>query len=348
MADDNVEAFLKINGSLVLQRYSYSRIKKVTNYFQEKLGKGGYGDVYKGKLLDGRLVAIKLLNETKGSNGEEFINEVASISRTSHVNIVSLVGYCFEGRKRALIYEYMPNGSLEKFIHNNISQGTNDELEWKTMHKIAVGIARGLEYLHHGCTMRIFHFDIKPHNILLDGDFCPKISDFGLAKLCSNKESIVSMLHARGTIGYIAPEVFSRNFGRVSHKADVYSYGMLVLEMVHGRENIGKSVEHTSDLYFPHSIYKKLECDGDIGLHGIESEEDEKVARKMILVGLCCIQANPLDRPAINKVIKMLEGNLESLQIPPEPFLCSPLRTPIASSTFQISQENESCDVESM
>ncbi|KAF5934560.1 hypothetical protein HYC85_030731 [Camellia sinensis] len=348
MANDNVEAFLKINGSLVPQRYSYSRIKTITNSFQDKLGKGGYGDVYKGKLLDGRLVAVKLLNETKGSNGEEFINEVASISRTSHVNIVSLVGYCFEGRKSALIYEYMPNGSLEKFIHNNKSRETNDDLEWKTMHKIAVGIARGLEYLHRGCTTRIFHFDIKPHNILLDEDFCPKISDFGLAKLCPKKESIVSMLHARGTIGYIAPEVFSRHFGRVSHKADVYSYGMLVLEMVRGRENIGQSVEDTSDLYFPHSIYKKLECDGDIGLQGIESEEDEKVARKMILVSLCCIQANPSDRPAINKVIEMLEGNLESLQMPPESFLSLPSRTLIASSTIQISEENESYEIESM
>ncbi|GMQ11396.1 hypothetical protein CsSME_00054050 [Camellia sinensis var. sinensis] len=156
------------------------------------------------------------------------------------------------------------------------------------------------------------------------------------------------MLHARGTIGYIASEVFSRNFGRVSHRADVYSYEMLVLEMVWGRENIGQSVEDTSDLYFPHSIYKKLECDRDIGLHGIESGEDEKVARKMILVGLCCMQANPSERLAINKVIKMLEGNLESLQVLSEPFLSLPSRTPIASSTIQISEENESCEVESM
>ncbi|THG06610.1 hypothetical protein TEA_005233 [Camellia sinensis var. sinensis] len=107
----------------------------------DKLRKGGYDDVYKGKLLDGRLIAVKLLNETKGSNREEFINEVASISRTSHINIVSLVGYCFEGRKRALIYEHMPNGYLEKFLHNKKSQETNDDLEWKTMHKIAVQIA---------------------------------------------------------------------------------------------------------------------------------------------------------------------------------------------------------------
>ncbi|KAL7178661.1 hypothetical protein ACSBR1_042081 [Camellia fascicularis] len=196
----------------------------------------------------------------------------------------------------------MPNGSLEMFIHNNKSQETNDHLEWKTMHKIAIGVARGLEYLHRGCTTHIFHFDIKPRNILLDEEFCPNIFDFGLAKLCPKKESIVSMLHARGIIGYIAPKVISRNFGRVSHKADVYSYGMLVLEMVWGRKKIGQSVEDTSDLYFPHSIYKKLKYDGDIELHGIESEEDEKVARKMILVGLCCIQANPSKRPAIYKL----------------------------------------------
>ncbi|THG05973.1 hypothetical protein TEA_008380 [Camellia sinensis var. sinensis] len=343
MADDHVESFLKINGFLVPQRYSYSRIKKVTNCFQDKVEKGGYGDVYKGKLLDGCLVAVKLLNETKGSNGEEFINEVASISRTSHVNTVSLVGVLFRGSPRST---YLRVDA--KFIHNSKSQETKDDLEWKIVHKIAIGVARGLEYLHRGCTTRIFHFDIKPHNILLDEDFCPQIFDFQFAKLCPKKESIVSMLHARGTIGYIASEVFSRHFGRVSHRADVYSYEMLVLEMVWGRENIGQSVEDTSDLYFPHSIYKKLECDGDIGLHGIESGEDEKVARKMILVGLCCIQANPSERLAINKVIKMLEGNLESLQVLPEPFLSLPSRTPIASSIIQISEENESCEVESM
>ncbi|KAL7178670.1 hypothetical protein ACSBR1_042090 [Camellia fascicularis] len=189
----------------------------------EVIGDSAIGDVFideeeivavaGGELLDGHLVAVKLLNETKDSNGEEFINEVTSISRTSHVNIVSLVGYCFEGHKRALIYEYMPNGSLE---HNNKSHETNDHLAWKIIHKIAVEVARGLEYLHRGCTIRIFHFDIKPHNILLDKDFCPKISNFRLAKLCPKKESTVPMLHARGTIGYIVPEVFSRHFGRLT------------------------------------------------------------------------------------------------------------------------------------
>ncbi|PHT33406.1 putative receptor-like protein kinase [Capsicum baccatum] len=165
-----------------------------------------FSNVYKGSLCNGSHVAVKVLNGLKG-NGEEFINEVASISKTSHVNIVSLVGFCFEGRKRALVYEFMPNGSLEKIIYEERSEIVR-QLGWPILYKIGLGIARGLEYLHRGCTTRILHFDIKPHNILLDEDFCPKISDFGLAKLCVKKESIVSTLGARGTIGYIAPEIW--------------------------------------------------------------------------------------------------------------------------------------------
>nr|DAD35414.1 TPA_asm: hypothetical protein HUJ06_006054 [Nelumbo nucifera] len=163
------ETFIRyINNTLEEKReelYSYSQVKEMTNSFKDKLGQGGFGGVYKGKLLDGRVVAVKVLSETKGNNGEEFINEVASISRTSHVN-----------QKRALIYEFMPNGSLEKFIYGSKSLIMNPHLGWERLYQIAIGIARGLEYLHRGCNTRILHFDIKPHNILLDQDFCPKIS----------------------------------------------------------------------------------------------------------------------------------------------------------------------------
>ncbi|XP_059440703.1 LEAF RUST 10 DISEASE-RESISTANCE LOCUS RECEPTOR-LIKE PROTEIN KINASE-like 2.4 [Corylus avellana] len=179
-----VQDFLRNHGPLTIKRYSYSDIKKITNFFRDKLGEGGFGGVYKGKLKDGCLVAVKVLKESRG-NGEEFINEVASISRTSHVNIVSLMGFCFEGSKRALIYEFMPNGSLEKFIYNKSPSKSARRLEWETLYNIAIGIARGLEYLHRGCSTRILHFDIKPHNILLDENFSPKISDFGLAKIYS-------------------------------------------------------------------------------------------------------------------------------------------------------------------
>ncbi|KAL7171145.1 hypothetical protein ACSBR2_035904 [Camellia fascicularis] len=277
----NVEAFLKNYGSLAPKRYTYSDIKKMTNFFRVKLGQGGYGCVFKGNLENGSLVAVKVLKGLK-DNGEDFINEVAAISRTSHVNIVNLLGFCFDVHNRALIYEFMPNGSLEKFIYDRNSL-TYRHLEWEILYKIAVGIARGLEYLHRGCNMRILHFDIKPHNILLDEDFCPKISEFGLAKLCPRKESIVSLLGVRGTAGYIAPEVFCRNIGEVSHKSDVYSYGMMILEMVGGRKNIDVKVEHTSEIYFPHWIYKRLELDEELGVHGIMNDEANESARKMII-----------------------------------------------------------------
>ncbi|KAL5726512.1 hypothetical protein ACHQM5_009551 [Ranunculus cassubicifolius] len=325
-----MEIFLKNCGSMAPQRYSYSDIKKITSSFKDKIGQGGYGEVYKGKLFDGPLVAVKLLNKAKG-NGEDFINEVASISRTSHVNIVSLLGFCFDTSKRALVYEFMANGSLEKFIYDHNTVEAQSHLGWETLFQIATGVARGLEYLHRGCNTLILHCDIKPHNILLDQNFCPKISDFGLAKLYSRNESVTftSVLNARGTAGYIAPEMFNRNFGRVSHKSDVYSYGMMVLEMVGKRKNINLAVDHTSEIYFPQWIYKRLELDEDLGLCGIVSKTKEEITRKMIVVALWCIQTNPADRPTMSRVVEMLEGKPELLSIPPKPYLCSPPESPI-------------------
>ncbi|XP_062006108.1 LEAF RUST 10 DISEASE-RESISTANCE LOCUS RECEPTOR-LIKE PROTEIN KINASE-like 2.1 [Rosa rugosa] len=318
-----LEAFLRNYGPFQVKRFSYSDVKKMTNSFKEKLGQGGYGDVYKGELKDGRLVAVKMLNRSKG-DGEDFMNEVAAISRTSHVNIVSLLGFCFECSKRALIYEFMPNGSLEKFIFDANNPQKDHHLGWEALYVISLGIARGLEYLHRGCNTRILHFDIKPHNILLDENLSPKISDFGLAKICDRKESIVSMVCARGTAGYIAPEVFCRNFGGVSHKSDVYSYGMMLSEMVGGRRNINTEVENTSEIYFPHWIYKRLELDEELGLQSIMNEDDKVRARKMIIVSLWCIQTDPSTRPAMKQVIEMLEGSVDCLQIPPKPYLSSP------------------------
>ncbi|KAI3742117.1 hypothetical protein L1987_59797 [Smallanthus sonchifolius] len=321
----NLEAIFKNNESLAPKRYSYSHVKKMTGSFKVKVGEGGYGSVYRGKLQNGNFVAVKVLNELKG-NGEDLVNELASISKTCHVNIVSLLGFCFEGRHRALIYEYMPNGSLEKFIYNPNS-ATSSQLEWKKLYKITIGIGRGLEYLHRGCNTRIVHFDIKPHNILLDQDLCPKISDFGLAKLCPEKRSVVSMSGMRGTPGYIAPEVFSRNFRGVSHKSDVYSYGMMVLELVGGRRNVVVKDDGTSNMYFFDTVYKQVLSNENLGLGGILDEQDKEVANKMIMVSLWCIQSDPSSRSSMSKVLDMLEGDLKSLQIPPKPFLFSTARS---------------------
>ncbi|KAL1295927.1 hypothetical protein AAHE18_19G247200 [Arachis hypogaea] len=322
-----VDAFFERHDHLQIKRYSYSEMKKVTNSFKNKLGQGGFGSVYKGQLQDGRHVAVKILSEFKG-DGQEFINEVASMSRTSHVNIVALLGFCFEGSKRALVYELMPNGSLEKLIYNENAVIGDRQLDCQTLYDIAIGVARGLEYLHKGCNTKILHFDIKPHNILLDEKFCPKISDFGLAKVCTRKESIVSIFGARGTAGYIAPEVFSRNFGAVSHKSDVYSYGMMVLEMVGRRKNIKAEVDVSSEIYFPHWIYNRLVSNQELDLQNIRNECDNEMVRKMTIVSLWCIQTNPSTRPSISKVVEMLEGSAELLQLPPKPYWFSPSNSP--------------------
>ena len=310
-----VEKFLEDYKAFRPSRYSYNDIKKLTNNFKDKLGQGGYGTVYKGKLSNEVLVAIKILNDSKG-NGEEFINEVGTIGRIHHVNIVRLVGFCADGVKRALIYEFLPNESLEKFIYS--SSMKNYSLGWEKVQDIAISIAKGVEYLHQGCDQRILHFDIKPHNILLDEYFNPKISDFGTAKLCSKDESAVSMTMARGTMGYIAPEVLSRNFGNASYKSDVYSFGMLLLEMVGGRKNIDVTLE-TNQVYFPEWVYNQLDQGEDVHIR-IEEEGDIKIAKKLTIVGLWCIQWHPIDRPSMKVVIQMLEREGENLAIPPNPF----------------------------
>ncbi|KAK1666507.1 hypothetical protein QYE76_054666 [Lolium multiflorum] len=308
-----IESFLQKNGTPYPKRFKYAEVKKITKSFAAKLGQGGFGAVYRGNLSDGRQVAVKILQASKG-DGEDFINEVASISRTSHVNIVALLGFCLEGSKRALIYEYMPNGSLERYVFNSSSKDAIS-ITWEKLFHIAVGIGRGLEYLHRGCSTRIVHFDIKPHNILLDEEFCPKISDFGMAKLCVNKESIISIGGARGTIGYIAPEVFSKHFGAVSSKSDVYSYGMMVLEMVGAREkNINDS--ESSSQYFPQWIYEHLD-DYCVSASEINGEITE-IVRKMIVVGLWCIQVSPSNRPTMTRVVEMLEGTTSGLELPPK------------------------------
>ncbi|XP_062218242.1 LEAF RUST 10 DISEASE-RESISTANCE LOCUS RECEPTOR-LIKE PROTEIN KINASE-like 2.5 isoform X2 [Phragmites australis] len=314
--ETRIKSFLQKNENLHPKRYTYAEVKRMTKSFAVKLGQGGFGVVYKGNLYDGRQVAVKMLKDSKGDG--EFMNEVASISRTSHVNVVTLLGFCLQGSKRALIYEYMPNGSLERYAFNNSLKGENT-LTWDKLFDIAIGIARGLEYLHRGCNTRIVHFDIKPHNILLDHDLCPKISDFGLAKLCLNKESGISMVGARGTIGYIAPEVYSKQFGTISSKSDVYSYGMMVLEMVGARDKNINANSESSSQYFPQWIYEHLD-DYCISASEINGETTELV-RKMIVVGLWCIQVISTDRPTMTRVVEMLEGNTSNLELPRKPLL---------------------------
>ncbi|KAF7140252.1 hypothetical protein RHSIM_Rhsim06G0112600 [Rhododendron simsii] len=312
-----IERFLEDYRALKPTRYTYAEIKKITHNFKDKLGQGGYGIVYKGELSKDVPIAAKILNNFTG-NGDDFINEVGTIGTIHHVNVVRLVGYCADGYKKALVYEFLPNDSLEKFISSDHKRAS---LGWQKLQDIALGIAKGIEYLHQGCDQRILHFDIKPHNILLDKNFIPKISDFGLAKLCSKEQSVVSMTAARGTVGYIAPEVFSRNFGNVSHKSDVYSFGMLLLEVIGGRKkNIDVRAEQNNDeVYFPEWIYNRLNCE-EVNDNEAEEGGDAKIVKKLTVVGLWCIQWYPGDRPSMKVVVQMLEGDGDTLGMPPNPF----------------------------
>ncbi|KAK7385010.1 hypothetical protein VNO78_30717 [Psophocarpus tetragonolobus] len=310
-----IEKFLEDYRAMKPTRFTYADIKRITNGFSESLGEGAHGAVFKGMLSKEILVAVKILNDTVG-DGKDFINEVGTMGKIHHVNVVRLLGFCADGFHRALVYDFFPNGSLQRFLAPPDNKDVF--LGWEKLQQIALGVARGIEYLHLGCDHRILHFDINPHNVLIDDQFSPKITDFGLAKLCPKNQSTVSMTAARGTLGYIAPEVFSRNFGNVSYKSDIYSYGMLLLEMVGGRKNTNMSAEENFQVLYPEWIHNLLE--GKDVQVTIEEEGDVKIAKKLAIIGLWCIQWNPIDRPSMKIVVQMLEGDGEKLIAPPTPF----------------------------
>ncbi|KAG9458197.1 hypothetical protein H6P81_002705 [Aristolochia fimbriata] len=326
-------------------RYSYSQIKKFTSNFSTKLGEGGYGSVYKGSVEGIGPVAVKLLKRREQSE-KQFMNEVATVGRIHHHNLVGMLGYCAQGKNRALVYEFMEKGSLDKYIYTKKreehQEGKDEKriLTSEQMYDIAVETARGILYLHEGCRSRILHLDIKPHNVLLNSNFSAKVADFGLARMIDKDHSHLSLTNAQGTPGYAAPEMWTKTYGPITDKSDVYSYGMLLLEMAGRRKNYDLAEENTSQIYFPDWIFKKAErgelkvrisgekasaveaegkgSEGNKAQNGVE-EEEEVIVEKMCLVGLWCIQHVPATRPAMSKVIQMLEGTVE-IGMPPHPF----------------------------
>ncbi|CAO2190734.1 unnamed protein product [Urochloa humidicola] len=318
IAIDAVEKFLRMQQMLGPTRFAYTDITAITSHFREKLGQGGYGSVYKGVLLPGDVqLAVKMLSNSN-CNGDEFISEVSTIRRIHHINVVRLVGFCAEDMRRALVYEYMPHGSLDKYIFSS-----EKSLSWDKLTEIALGIARGIDYLHRGCDMQILHFDIKPHNILLDINFVPKVADFGLAKLYPRDRSFVPMSASRGTIGYIAPEMYCRGFGAISSKADIYSFGMLLLEMAGGRRNFFQNAASPSQAYYPSWVYGQLAKQEEGEISSASTVHMHELERKLCIVGLRCIQLNPHNRPTMSEIIEMLESGADGLQMPStRPFFC--------------------------
>ncbi|XP_027368757.1 cold-responsive protein kinase 1-like [Abrus precatorius] len=279
------------------------------------LGSGGFGPVYKGKLADGRLIAVKKLSLDKSQQGEkEFLAEVRMITSIQHKNLVRLLGCCTDGPQRILVYEYMKNRSLDLLIHGKSDQFLN----WSTRFQIILGVARGLQYLHEDSHLRIVHRDIKASNILLDEKFQPRIGDFGLARFFPEDQAYLSTQFA-GTLGYTAPEYAIR--GELSEKADIYSFGVLVLEIISCRKNTDLTLSSEMQ-YLPEYAWKLYEKSMLMEIVDPKLIEDglvEKDVMQAFHVAFLCLQAHADLRPAMSEIVALLTFKVEMVKTPSRP-----------------------------
>ncbi|KAJ4843298.1 hypothetical protein Tsubulata_039411 [Turnera subulata] len=293
-------------------------LQVATNFFSElnQLGHGGFGPVYKGLIPNGQEVAVKKLSLTSRQGLREFTNEVKLLLRIQHKNLVTLLGCCAEGPEMMLVYEYLPNKSLDYFLFGDNSSKSSP-LNWPTRFRIVTGVARGLLYLHEEAPVRIIHRDIKASNILLDEQLNPKISDFGLARLFPGEDTHVNTFRISGTHGYMAPEYAMH--GYLSVKTDVFSYGVLVLEIVSGRKNTDRryGIEKADLLSYAWNLFQQRKT-LELVDPSLEKYNRDEVAMCIQLGLLCCQQSIP-DRPDMNSVHLMLSSDSFTLPKPGRP-----------------------------
>ncbi|KAK9084906.1 hypothetical protein Sjap_025317 [Stephania japonica] len=298
-------------------QFTMEILRAATNNFSEanKLGEGGFGPVYKGQLSNGQKIAVKRLSRQSGQGEVEFKNEVVLVAKLQHRNLVRLLGFCFQGEEKLLIYEFVPNMSLDRFIYDPHRRA---DLNWERRHRIIVGIARGILYLHEDSRHRIIHRDLKLSNILLDAEMDPKISDFGMARLVMDQTQGSTTSLIAGTYGYMAPEYAM--CGRFSVKSDVFSFGVILLEIVTGQKiSVFLEPEHGENLL---SYAWRLWNEGralqliDPTLRGI-CLPNEVV--RCIHIGLLCVQENVADRPTMGSVVVLLTSGSISLALASRP-----------------------------
>ncbi|XP_047975947.1 cysteine-rich receptor-like protein kinase 44 [Salvia hispanica] len=301
--------------------YDYEELVVATDNFssRNKLGQGGFGAVYKGKLRSGLHIAVKRLSENSTQGELEFKNEVVLMAKLEHRNLVRLLGFSVQGSERLLVYEFVQNGSLDNFIFDPVKRLL---ISWESRYMIIKSIAKGLVYLHEGSPLRIIHRDLKASNILLDGDKTPKISDFGLARLFRDDQTRSNTRKIAGTFGYMAPE-YAQN-GDFSLKSDVFSFGVLVLEIISGQSTCNfKNVENGENIPYMLSYAwrnwfagraKKL-MDPTL----ISSSTSLRDMMRCIHIGLLCVQKNARDRPTMASVLVMLHSFTSTLPMPLQP-----------------------------
>ncbi|KAJ9135525.1 hypothetical protein P3X46_032703 [Hevea brasiliensis] len=287
--------------------YSLNELEIATRGFSEEnvIGEGGYGVVYRGVLKDGSVVAVKNLLNNKGQAEKEFRVEVEAIGKVRHKNLVGLIGYCAEGARRMLVYEYVDNGNLEQWLHGDV--GPVSPLTWDIRMKIAIGTAKGLAYLHEGLEPKVVHRDVKSSNILLDKKWNPKVSDFGLAKLLGSESSYVTT-RVMGTFGYVSPDYAST--GMLNEGSDVYSFGVLLMEMITGRSPIDYSrpagemnlVDWFKGMVASHRGEEVLDP-------LIEVQPSPRAFKRTLLVCLRCIDLDAIKRPKMGQVVHMLDAD---------------------------------------
>ncbi|CAH8362047.1 unnamed protein product [Eruca vesicaria subsp. sativa] len=291
--------------------FTYKELEEATEYFKEELGRGAYGIVYKGvlKMIDDSqvTVAVKKLDRVVQEGEKEFNNEVRAIGQTYHKNLVRLIGFCNEGQSRLIVYEYLPRGTLASFLFKR------PRPNWKDRRRIAVEIARGILYLHKECCEQIIHCDIKPQNILLDESCSPRISDFGLAKLLRMNQTN-TLTNIRGTKGYVATEWFRNS--PISSKVDVYSYGVMLLEVVCCKKAVDLE-DNVILIDWAYDCFRNRRLD-DLIEDDLEAVEDMEMVERYVKIGIWCIQEEPRMRPNMRTVTQMLEG-VAQVHEPPNP-----------------------------